>query len=64
MTRAGGVVTEHDSPDWLGRERITTGADTLTSQGQRARPRVTAQVASSLGVGRFLEQIGGFLNGF
>ena len=36
---AGGVVTEHDSPDWLGgRERITAGADTLTSQGQRARP--------------------------
>ena len=59
MTGAGGVVTEHHSPHWLGRQGVSTGADTLTPS-----PRLTGQVASSLGVGRFLEQIGGFLNGF
>ena len=64
LLTGAGVVTEHDSPDWLGRERIPTGADTLTPGGQRARPGLTGQVASPLGVGRFLEQIGGFLNGF
>ena len=38
LVTGAGVVTEHDSPDCLGRERIPTGADTLTPGGQRARP--------------------------
>lgn len=69
VTGAGraGVVTEHHSPDWLdwtGGHGVPAGADALTPHGEGARARGGAQVPSPGGVGRFLEQIDGFLNGF
>ena len=69
VTGAGlaGVVTEHHSPDWLDRtggQRVPAGAHTLTPHREGPRARGGPQVPSPGGVGRFLEQIDGFLNGF
>lgn len=61
VTGAGGaggarVVTEHHSPHGLGRDGVPAGADTLAPRSSKG--------ASPGGVGRFLEQIDGFLKGF